>query len=214
MKVLFLNTSNSNLVIGIVDSDKLVYEGYFEDIKEHSKYLISSIEKGFRECNLKPNDIDKLIVIEGPGSFTGLRIGITVTKVYGFALNKQVLGISSLKALALSTPGYDYIIPIIDARGGYVFGAIYDRNYNTILDEQHTTLDNLKDKVKELDGNFIFVYNDNLFDDQSFNDYNHRKIKLDVLKIVNYYKNDKGVNPHELNPKYLKLSQAEENINC
>lgn len=212
MKVLFLNTSNCNLLIGIVDSDKLVYEEYLENVKEHSKYLIPSIENGLKECGLRPNDIDKIIVIDGPGSFTGLRIGITVSKTYGYALNKKVLGISSLKALALSIDNYDYIVPIVDARGGYVFGAIYDKDNNLVLDEQYISLNNIKKHLDKLNGSSIFVYNDDFINDKDFDNFDHQNIKFNILRIVNYYQNDDGVNPHNLDPKYLKLSQAEENI--
>jgi tRNA threonylcarbamoyl adenosine modification protein YeaZ len=213
MKVLFLDTSNSNFIIGIVDSDKLIYEEHIEGIKEHSKYVLPSIEKGLKTCHLVPSDIDKIVVIEGPGSFTGLRIGITIAKTYSFALKKKVLGISSLKAMALSfNDSFDYIVSVIDAKGGSIFGVIYDSNYNVIMEEKHLSVEELEDEIKRLHGNIIVVYNEDFLSQEILEKYNHKKVKLDVLKIVDFYKNDDGVRPHELNPKYLKKSQAEESL--
>ncbi|MFA5602667.1 MAG: tRNA (adenosine(37)-N6)-threonylcarbamoyltransferase complex dimerization subunit type 1 TsaB [Bacilli bacterium] len=212
MKVLFLNTSNNNLVIGIVNSDKLIYEEHIEDIKEHSKYVLLSIEKGLEVCDLVPFDIDRIIVIDGPGSFTGLRIGITITKTYGFALKKKVLGVSSLKAIALSSNNFNYVASIVDAKGGYIFGAIYDKDYNIIMEEKCLTFEELENEISKLYGNVVISYNEEFLGEKILKKYNHKKVKLNILKIVNYYKNDNSVNFHKLNPKYLKKSQAEENL--
>jgi tRNA threonylcarbamoyl adenosine modification protein YeaZ len=208
MTALFLDTSLSNLVIGLVQDHKLLYSKSFQLHNELSIYTLPYLEEAFKNCNFKPNDIDTIMVINGPGSFTGIRIGVTIAKTYAWALNKKIIPVSSLKALALSASDYNYIIPIIDARSESFYSAIYDSDYNVIMEEQYINKFNLLNEIKKLNGNIKIV------SDKDFNIENIEvnKINLDALKIVQYYENEKPINPHELVPNYLKKIEIEQNI--
>ena len=101
MKILYIDTSSSYLYAGIVSSGKLLCEVKKEFGHSLSEEALPSIVGLFNEQNLKATDIDKIIVVNGPGSFTGIRIGITIAKVFAWSLNIPITTISALEAMSL-----------------------------------------------------------------------------------------------------------------
>ena len=87
---LFLDTSSSYLNIGVLNDKKLLKEEYIYFEKDLSKYALNEIKKLLDSLNLKPNDIDNIYCVNGPGSFTGLRIGVTIAKTFAWGLNKDL----------------------------------------------------------------------------------------------------------------------------
>lgn len=206
MTTLFIDTSSHSLSIGLI-VDGLVYEKKISAINEHSKYASAFIEELFKDNNIKPEEINQIMVTNGPGSFTGLRIGVTIAKVYAWALNKNVIPISTLKAYALSQHNSDYYISIIDARRDYLFAAIYDKNYNEILKETYISKLELLDIIDKLDGDKLIIGDISINKNISFINPN-----LNIKRIYDYYKEVDGINPHKLNPNYLKKVEAEERL--
>lgn len=199
---LFIDTSTDFLTVALIKDDKILSESTMSSL-EHSKYAMTEIEKLFKENSIEPKSINKLMVTNGPGSFTGIRIGVTIAKTYAWACNINVIPISTLKAYALSYTDYNYYIPFIDARRGYVYAGIYDKNYNEIMPDTYILLDELLDKVKDLD-NIAFIGKSSK--EQILPN------RLNVLNIYNYYKNEEGINPHKFMPNYLKKTEAEEKL--
>ena len=130
MRYLYLDTSSSFLYAGIVKDNDLVAEIMEEMGGDLSKISLLKISEMFNSVSLKPNDIDKIIVVNGPGSFTGIRVGITIAKTYAWGLKKDITTISSLEAMAISSDFDGYKVPMIDARRGYVYASIYDKDCN------------------------------------------------------------------------------------
>ena len=194
MTYLFIDTANS-FIISIIKDDKIIY--YKTDISnsDTSSKVMPIIDEAFKSVNLTINDIDKIFVVNGPGSFTGIRVGVTIAKTISYCLNKPLISLSELELLATSRTNTDYIVPIIDARRGYVFGAIYDKNLNVYLEDSHILLDDLKLK---LPSSYEFIDNCN---------------NIDLIKLINKHKDDEPINPHELKPNYLKKTEAEEKLN-
>ena len=203
MRILYIDTSSSYLYTAIVENDKLVSEIKEEDGQNLSQVALPRIVSMFEDNNLSPKDIDKIIVVNAPGSFTGIRIGITIAKVYAWSLNIPITTIYSLEAMAISSKNDTYHVPLINARRGYVYTAIYDKEYNEVLKPCHILLTELQDKLKEID-NYEFISNDE-FDDLELKEY-----IPNFEKIVNYFKDKENINPHAVNPEYLKLTEAEE----
>ena len=203
MRILYIDTSSSYLYTSIVENDKVLSEIKEEFGQSLSEVALPRIVSMFEENKLSPKDIDKIIVVNGPGSFTGIRIGITIAKIYAWSLNIPITTIYSLEAMAISSNKEIYHVPIINARRGYVFGAIYDENYNPVLKPCHILLTDLQEKLKEIE-NYEFISNDE-FDDLELENYSP-----DFEKIVNYFKDKESINPHAVNPEYLKLTEAEE----
>ena len=202
MRILYIDTSSSYLYTAIVDNNVLseIKEEYGQSLSEVALPRIVSM---FEETKLSPKDIDKIIVVNGPGSFTGIRIGITIAKVYAWSLNIPITTIYSLEAMAISSKENKYHVPIINARRGYVFTAIYDKDYKEVLKPCHILLTDLQEKLKDID-NYEYISNDE-FDDLEVNNYSP-----DMAKVVDYFKDKECINPHAVNPEYLKLTEAEE----
>ena len=206
MKTMYIDTSSSFLFFGIVEDNKLLVEVKNKYEQDLSKMAMIDIEKAFKKARISPNDIDKIIVVDGPGSFTGIRIGITIAKVYAYNLKKEITTISALQAMALSSTEADYYVPMIDARRGYVYGAIYKNDLTCLYEPVHIKLSVLEEEMKKYD-NIKVITNDDIDID-----YKKEKYSPDILKIVNTFVNKKGINPHAVNPNYLKLTEAEENL--
>lgn len=204
MRVLYIDTSSSYLYTAIYENDKVISEIKKEFGHNLSEVALPEIVSMFTETNLSAKDIDKIIVVDGPGSFTGIRIGITIAKVYSWSLNIPITTISALEAMALSSKEKGIHVPMIDARRNYVFSGIYDEDNNELLKPQHIHLDALMEKLNEI-GNYTIITNDE-FDDFSCVE----KYDPDLNKIIDYFKNKESVNPHSVNPEYLKLTEAEE----
>lgn len=202
MRILYIDTSSSYLYTGIVCDGKLISEVQENLQLDLSKLALPKIAGMFSENNLKPNDIDKIIVVNGPGSFTGIRVGLTIAKVYAWSLNIPIIPITSLEAMACSCEEDRMLVPIIDARRGYVYGAIY-KDDEEILKPQHIKLETLMEHLK--DNNYVFITKDDIALDGDKCSY-----KPNILKIVNKFCQKKALNPHGVNPEYLKLTEAEE----
>lgn len=206
MKYLYIDTSSSFLYSAIIEDNKVLSELKEEYGQSLSEVALPRIVSMFEKNNLKPIDIDKIIVVNGPGSFTGIRIGLTIAKIYAWSLDIPITTILSLEAMAISSSKEMFHVPIINARRGYVFTAIYDSNCNVILRPCHIPLIELQEKLEGID-NYEFISNDE-FDDLEVNSY-----EPDFLKIVTKFKDKKKINPHVVNPEYLKLTEAEEKKN-
>ena len=108
--------------------------------------------------------------------------------------------------MATSFDKASYYVPIIDARRGFVYTAIYDKNGKEVLFPQHIKINILEEKLSQLD-DYLIITNDEIKLEGIKVTY-----KPDILKIVQTYKNRKNINPHSVNPNYLKLTEAEENL--
>jgi len=200
---LYIDTSSSYLYVGIVKDEVLLIEVQEFLGKNLSTYALAKIEEMFQKVQLRPNDIDRIVVVNGPGSFTGIRIGITISKTFAWALKKEIIPITSLEAMAISTDIQCFKIPVIDARRGYVFAGIYNSENKNTLENQYIQLDTLIDMAKALKSPYQIITNDKL--EQESISY-----KPDILQIVAACKTRKGKNPHSINPEYLKHTEAEE----
>lgn len=159
MKVLCCDTSNRTCCAGIFeDGQELSYEISLEK-KTHSETFMPLMMRVFRECGLNPADMDVLAVTTGPGSFTGIRIGLSSVKGMALATGLNVIPVSSLKALALSVenvvadPSDTIIVPCFDARNDRVFAAaIDDATGNYLIDDDAYFNEDLVERLKKVPG--------------------------------------------------------------
>ena len=203
MKYLYIDTSSAYLYTGIVEEDKLLIEKkkYLgHELSKESLYIVSEM---FEEANLSVDDIDKIIVVNGPGSFTGIRIGLTFAKVYAWAKKIEITSISSLDAMAISTNISTNKVPMLNARRGYVYTGIYSKDNELLFDNSYIKIDEFMNSLNKLD-DYKIISNDEEIELDKI-EYNPN-----ILEIVSYYKNKESINPHELNPNYLKKTAAEE----
>jgi len=208
MKYLLIDTSSSNVTVSIIENKNILYNYQEKIISDMSSKIMPIIDEGFKNINFSLNDIDKedidkIFVVNGPGSFTGIRVGVTIAKTIAWALKKEIVPISSLELIA-TTPINDkeYLVPMIDARRGNVFAGVYDKDLNCVKKD---ILINIEEMLKELNFNYEILSYDKLSVDNVITP------NPNVIKIIEKHENDKVVNPHNLNPNYLKLTEAEEN---
>jgi tRNA threonylcarbamoyladenosine biosynthesis protein TsaB len=126
MRILAVDTATTSCSVAIVDNTSLLSEFTLAKEETHSKHLMDMIKEALRMSGLNFSDLDGFAVTRGPGSFTGLRIGISTIKGLVVASEKPVVGVSSLEALALQVSySRDLICPILDARRGEVYFSRY-----------------------------------------------------------------------------------------
>ena len=199
---LFIDTSLENVSISIIKDNKILSLISKDIPNEHSIYTTSFIKDVLDETNILPTDIDSIYVVNGPGSFTGLRIGVTIAKTYGYLIKKEIHPVSSLKQLAISSNYDGNIMSIIPANRNNYYIGIYDKEYNIILDEQFASIDKVIEIINKYNPYIVGTHETDIDKDHV------NKVKLDIIKIINYYRDKKTVNYFALVPNYKKLPQA------
>ncbi len=198
MRSLFIDTSSFFMHVAVVEDKKVLFH-FEEEIKnDMASRIVPVIEEAFQDLDFSIKDIDKIFVVNGPGSFTGIRVGVTAAKMIAWALKKDIITISSLEFLATTPIEKKYHIPAIDARRGYVYAGVYDADLNVILKDQYILFQELYSYFDE----GTIISHDNLE--------NSIRPEEDILKIIEKHCNDTSLNPHEVKPNYLKLTEAEE----
>ena len=126
MKILGIDTSTSCGSVGLIDGDSVIAEYLLDIPTTHSESLLSSIEYVLEQSRCPIETLDGWAISLGPGSFTGLRIGVSTIKGLAFATEKPVAGVPTLDALASNLSPTPYLIcPILDARKGEVYASFY-----------------------------------------------------------------------------------------
>ena len=203
---LLIDTASSRIVLGLYQDDTILKEIKEENDHQLSVRIFPLLDQLFQETKISPKEVDEIVVVTGPGSFTGVRIGVTIAKTYAWSFNKKIITVSELQCMASTEVDTDYCIPMIDARRNAVYAGIYDRNLDAVIPDQYITLDALQKKVEELDGTYTFI------SDQTFPSINVIKPNMNLKVILKKHENDEGINPHQVNPNYLKKTEAEENL--
>ncbi|OKL36154.1 tRNA (adenosine(37)-N6)-threonylcarbamoyltransferase complex dimerization subunit type 1 TsaB [Domibacillus mangrovi] len=126
MKILAIDTSTYTLSIGLSDGDVVLAEQVTNVKKNHSTRVMPAIEALMSEVGMKPRDLNKIVVANGPGSYTGVRIGVTIAKTLAWTLNIPITAVSGLASLAASAPLIEGLVcPMFDARREQVFTGLY-----------------------------------------------------------------------------------------
>lgn len=148
MIVLAVDSSSKVATVALMKNTKLLGEITLNDKKEHSVILMNIIQDLLCDNNLSVDDIDGYVVSKGPGSFTGLRIGMATIKGLSFGSNKPYVSISSLDALALSVSNFDGIIcPIMDALRNSVYTSLYKGHSTCITSSHESTSSDMKHEL-------------------------------------------------------------------
>lgn len=188
---LFIDTSLSDVSIAILKDNKILSQIHNNIPGEHSIYVTKYIEDILKENNLSPKAVDEIIVVNGPGSFTGIRIGVTIAKIFAYINKIRIVSISSLLARAIGNKD-KYILSKIDAKHNNYYIGLYDTDYNKITEEfaNETKIEDIINKYNPL----VIDEKDNYF----------------LEEIIKYTKKLPSQNPHAVNPEYLKLPEAME----
>ncbi len=202
MRSLFIDTSSFFMNLAIIENNKMLFSFSKEVKNDMASSIVSEIDIAFQKVPFTIKDLDKIFVVCGPGSFTGIRVGVTAAKIIAWSINIPVVPLSSLELMATTSVVEEYSIPMIDARRGNVYAGVYDKQLNNIVADG---LYNCEDFIHNLKYSYKIVSYDDIK--------NSIKPELNILKIVSKHIEDNGVLANELKPNYLKLTEAEEKRN-
>lgn len=221
MLILSLDTSTEKGSIAILENRDVVSALFLSQGKSYSQSLIPSIEFLLQQNSLSLKDMDGFAVSIGPGSFTGIRIGISCIKAFSLALNKKIAPISSLFALAYKLREFrnSFICPVIDAKKGEIFSSLYflGEDFETIIEEGCY---NPPDFFSRLPKEEIYFVGDgcNIWKEEIEKWVRGKPIFLDLdsflaveIGKIGYkvFLEGKGKEPYEISPLYYRPSEAE-----
>ncbi len=222
MNILALDTSGPVAGAAIVKNGEAAYEAIAVNRFTHSVSLMPMVEEGFARTGLAIRDMDLLAVTVGPGSFTGVRIGVSTVKGLAHGANKPCAGINALQALAAGIPFFDGVVcPIQDARAGQVYGAAFQAGMppRRLMEDAALKLPEYLDQLSPLSGPFLFVGDgvpvhremiEASLQDKAFFAPAHARFlrPLSVALLAGHYQ-DQAVDYLTLMPYYLRAPQAE-----
>ena len=217
MRILAIDSSTDFLSVGLSEDERILFEENILCKKSMGEKLQATLSSLLKEQELDFSSIDAYAAAVGPGSFTGLRIGITAAKTFAYVFNKPVIPVSTLAALAYVFEGY--VCPILDARRNRVYGALYD-NKSEVIKENAYDIELLAEKLSNfseitLTGLGVEQYG-KFFEEKLGN-----KVKIapfafrqpkasSVLALAKHLiELNKTGSAYALKPNYLKPSQAE-----
>ncbi|APT18083.1 MULTISPECIES: tRNA (adenosine(37)-N6)-threonylcarbamoyltransferase complex dimerization subunit type 1 TsaB [Amylolactobacillus] len=236
MKTLSISTATENLSVAVNNGIETLAERNIVDQRNHSVNIIPTIEAVLAQSNLKLTEIEQIAVAAGPGSYTGLRIGITTAKVMGERLGVKLVGVSTLAALAANmTPAgtkAELTVALLDARNDNFFAGAYRLDSASkssgpavVLSDAHVALEHLLELVQEMLRQYNFTRVNFVGD---FTPEHAAKIKDQLLStdVELHFGTDQEnlvhagqigwiaefstpVSPAELLPRYLRKTQAE-----
>ena len=151
-----IDTSHTPLAVAVVKDDQVLAE-YKSSLKiTHSIGTMPAIEELLKKADIKPNEIDAIAIANGPGSYTGVRIGVTIGKTLAWTLKIPIVSVSSLQVLAGNVPFFSGVVcSIMDARRGNVFAGIYTNE--EVVKEAHMSLTELLQTLDEMGQPVLFV---------------------------------------------------------
>lgn len=147
--ILGIDTSNSPLAIALVRDDTVLIEETQNLKINHSLTAMPAVEELMKKAKIAPGDLTRIVAAEGPGSYTGVRIGLTIAKTLAWSLKIPLTTVSSLKVLAANGQGFNGMVcPVMDARRGTTFTALYDgRNLETVISDRHSDFKTFLEQV-------------------------------------------------------------------
>ncbi|UDI77873.1 tRNA (adenosine(37)-N6)-threonylcarbamoyltransferase complex dimerization subunit type 1 TsaB [Staphylococcus taiwanensis] len=213
MNLLLIDTSNQPMSIALMNDDVVLTEETTENKKDHSSQLMPAIKRLFEQTAIDKRDLNSIVVAKGPGSYTGVRIGVTTAKTLAYALKTDLYGVSSLEALAATIDKTDerLLVPIFDARREAVYTGVYQYNngeLTTVLKDQYLPINELQAKLTQLNQSYIFIGQDaEKLSDKLGGEVIGNLPKASVMKKLMTQSED----IHTFIPNYIKLSEAERN---
>ncbi|MGM9956357.1 MAG: tRNA (adenosine(37)-N6)-threonylcarbamoyltransferase complex dimerization subunit type 1 TsaB [Peribacillus sp.] len=221
MKVLAIDTSNFTLGVALINGTQVIGEYTTNLKKNHSVRVMPAIESLLKDCDTSPKELTKIVVAQGPGSYTGVRIGVTIAKTLAWTLNVPLSAVSSLEVLAANGRYFDGLVsPLFDARRGQVYTGLYEFDHGTlktVTEDCNILSSEWAMKVKEYNRPVLFVGQDVEIHREAITDvlgnlavfapaqlYNARPSELAIIGL-----NKAEVDIHHFVPNYIRMAEAE-----
>jgi len=209
LKILGIDTTNKIASVAVYENERLLGEKFSDDQKTHSEKVLPIVDELLKEINISIQEIEQFVVCTGPGSFTGIRIGVSLVKGMAEGLDKKVIGVTSLEGLLNTTIGNS--CAVIDARHENVYAQYkIDGKYS------EARCMNIQELITELPKANITFVGDAVNVHKEIIEKNNYKINDEkqiqsASDLINYaLKNNlEAKNPEEVNPVYLRKAQPE-----
>ncbi|GHU74300.1 tRNA (adenosine(37)-N6)-threonylcarbamoyltransferase complex dimerization subunit type 1 TsaB [Clostridia bacterium] len=161
MRILALDTSGASVSVAVLEDRRIIFEAFERTGHTHSARLLTLVESSLMAAGWTMGGVDRLAVTLGPGSYTGVRIGVTTARGLAQGVGIPCVGLDTLEVLAARTCGLGFhmVCTLLDARAGQVYGALFDCAGDSpvrLLDDTACSLDELWMLVRELD-RVVFV---------------------------------------------------------
>ena len=224
MKILGIDTSTHSTSVCVIDDDKFICEYTVNTKKTHSQKLMVMIESMIKESDLSIKDIDAIAICIGPGSFTGLRIGMATAKAISHVNNLPIIGVNSLEILAGNMNLCDKkICSILDAQRNQVYTGRYKFENGSIVEIQPVDVVEIEKLLEEISkdneewilvGEAVYKYQDKIKEIKNINIPvpSHNVTKASSLCSIAMEKFNNNIDIHncyDINPMYIRKSQAE-----
>lgn len=186
MYTLFISTYDKIITIALLKDGEVLEVSKKESSRNHSVYSVNMIDRLLKNNNIDTHYLNEIIVVNGPGSFTGVRIGVTIAKTLAYTLNIPIKTITSLEAISLGVDNDldKKIVTIKDLKGAFV--GYFDKNNEIITNYMYMNKDSYNDFINDKEKYIV------------------ESDEMNISKIYNYMKSKEPVNPHLVNPIYIK----------
>ena len=211
MKVLAFDTSSKALSLAILEDKQVLAETTINIKKNHSITLMPAIDFLMASLDWTPKDLDRIVVAEGPGSYTGLRIAVATAKTLAHTLNIELVGMSSLLAL-VPRQQEGLLVPLMDARRNNVYAGFYE-NAKPVMPEAHLSFAEVLEKVTDAE-QVTFVGEVGPFVEQiqeQLPQASYQESLPNAANLALWAWDKKADSLHDFVPNYLKRVEAEEN---
>ena len=211
MKVLAFDTSSKALSLAILEDKQVLAETTINIKKNHSITLMPAIDFLMGSLDWTPKDLDRIVVAEGPGSYTGLRIAVATAKTLAHTLNIELVGMSSLLAL-VPRQQEGLLVPLMDARRNNVYAGFYE-NAKPVMPEAHLSFAEVLEKVTDAE-QVTFVGEVGPFVEQiqeQLPQASYQESLPNAANLALWAWDKKADSLHDFVPNYLKRVEAEEN---
>lgn len=222
MNVLAIDSANMVMGVSVINEEKVLGEMITNVKRNHSIRLMPAISDLMKEVSMKPQELDRIVVAEGPGSYTGVRIGVTIAKTMAWTMKKELVGVSSLEILAQNGRFFHgLIVPLFDARRGQVYTGLYrstKQTVNAVEKDRLCLLDHWLEELKEQPDDILFLGNDLSIHKQAIEEKLGEKAVFAEMALNNPRPSDCAriglaktpvEDIHLFVPTYLQLAEAE-----
>lgn len=186
--------------------------GYFQssEFRAASERLMPELDKLLKASKFKVSDTDFFACVIGPGSFTGIRIGMATVKALAYACGKPTVAVTALELLAYNNKGEETVIAVCDAGNGMRYVAVYDDKMHVIMEPRCLTADELKEFVESVDEPYA-VYADSVSAESIDNAVCPTDFRAAFIRAVEANKSN-TVDGNALEPVYIRKPQAERDL--
>lgn len=219
MKILSIETSGKICAVALTEDNNLIKEEIIEDENTHSVKLMPLVDKLLKETKNSIKDIDLFACDIGPGSFTGIRIGVSTIKAFLDVTNKKAVGVSSLEILAKNVEENGIVCSLIDAKNENIYCGIFEKDEESLKQVEELKFDNINNIitfVKNINKKIFFVGDGSIaYKDMIECELENAKVleksNLNARNIgkIAFERKNQAVDTNNLKPMYLRKSNAE-----